>query len=524
MMKAIVYVRVSSIEQTENTSLTNQERSCRLWCEREGYEVAGVFRDEGESAKTKDRPELLRALDYARKQDLDAFVVWKVDRLSRNQLDFHQLRALLAGFGVQVKSATETLTDDPLGELMGGVLAAFAQFDNDIRGERARAGMRMLAREGWWVTLAPLGYLNKRTEHGKPSLVLDPQKAALIREGFEQVAMGQSQIDVLRGLRARGLRRGNNELCTQSWNAMLANPVYAGWITGKLVGPEPVRGKWEPIVSQDVFDRVQITLDGGRHVSHKTDRPDFPLRRFVRCARCNRPLTASWASGRSKKYPYYHCPGCKKVNIRKEALEEAFLTLLDSLRVKDSHVRLFRSIVLDVWHRRLKESREQVEAQRKKAQRLEAKKEKLLDLLLEGVIDEPTYKTRLAKIKTSITLAQIDERTSQGEGFDIEGAVEFAEQILLEPARMWRCANLKQRQQLQELLFPEKLSWDGKTFGTVVTCSAISHLRQTGGEEASSTEKASSNRRKACSDKDLQDISGPKSNLVGATGFEPATS
>jgi len=79
-MKGIIYTRVSSDEQVKGTSLEFQEELCRKYCEQKGIEVLAVFREEGASAKTADRAEFLRAIEFCRKNKgkVDAFVVAKV--------------------------------------------------------------------------------------------------------------------------------------------------------------------------------------------------------------------------------------------------------------------------------------------------------------------------------------------------------------------------------------------------------------------------------------------------------------
>lgn len=64
---AVIYCRVSTAEQVENNSLPNQEKACIEYCQKQGFEVAEVFVDEGESAKTKDRPALLSMIEYCQK-------------------------------------------------------------------------------------------------------------------------------------------------------------------------------------------------------------------------------------------------------------------------------------------------------------------------------------------------------------------------------------------------------------------------------------------------------------------------
>ena len=55
MVGAVIYVRVSTKEQTENVSLPTQLRAREEYCRRQGYEIVERFHEEGESAKTTDR-------------------------------------------------------------------------------------------------------------------------------------------------------------------------------------------------------------------------------------------------------------------------------------------------------------------------------------------------------------------------------------------------------------------------------------------------------------------------------------
>jgi len=64
---AVAYVRVSSEEQVTNNSLDTQERECRAYVKRQGWALAQMFRDEGQSAKTLNRPALMELAGYCRK-------------------------------------------------------------------------------------------------------------------------------------------------------------------------------------------------------------------------------------------------------------------------------------------------------------------------------------------------------------------------------------------------------------------------------------------------------------------------
>jgi putative ABC transport system permease protein len=161
MVGAVIYVRVSTKEQTENLSLPTQLRACEEYCRRQGYEILERFHEEGESAKTTDRSQLQALLKYCRthKGKVHFVVVYNLTRFAREKYDHFALRAHLKSLGISLRSATEPIDDTSTGKLMEGVLAAFAQFDNDVRSDRTRAGMRAALELGRWTFPAPLGYL-----------------------------------------------------------------------------------------------------------------------------------------------------------------------------------------------------------------------------------------------------------------------------------------------------------------------------------------------------------------------------
>src|SRR5215207_4956357 len=141
MAGAVIYIRVSTKEQTENLSLPTQLRSCEDYCRREGLDVLAQFKEEGESAKTANRTELQKLLTFCRtnKGRVHFVVVFNLTRFARDKYDHFALRSHLQSLGVSLRSATEPVDDTSTGKLMNGVLAAFAQFDNDWRSDRTRA-------------------------------------------------------------------------------------------------------------------------------------------------------------------------------------------------------------------------------------------------------------------------------------------------------------------------------------------------------------------------------------------------
>jgi len=209
MVGAVIYVRVSTKEQTENLSLPTQLRACEEYCRRQGFEILQRFHEQGESAKTTDRSELQNLLKYCRthKGKVHFVIVYNLTRFAREKYDHFALRAHLKSLGISLRSATEPIDDTSTGKLMEGVLAAFAQFDNDVRSDRTRAGMRAALELGRWTFPAPLGYLNAPKWSGK-SLVHDPDRAKLVKRAFEDLATGRyTKQEVIARATAAGLRR-----------------------------------------------------------------------------------------------------------------------------------------------------------------------------------------------------------------------------------------------------------------------------------------------------------------------------
>ena len=91
-IRAAIYVRVSTREQAEHGySLQEQIRSCREHCEKNNWKVTRIYKEEGVSGKNLDRPKLLLLFDHCEQYQFDVIVFWKLDRLTRNLKDFHNI-------------------------------------------------------------------------------------------------------------------------------------------------------------------------------------------------------------------------------------------------------------------------------------------------------------------------------------------------------------------------------------------------------------------------------------------------
>ena len=484
MAGAVIYIRVSTKEQTENLSLPTQLRACEDYCRREGLDVLARFKEEGESAKTADRTELQKLLTFCRtnKGRVHFVVVFNLTRFARDKYDHFALRSLLQSLGISLRSATEPIDDTSTGKLMEGVLAAFAQFDNDVRSDRTCAGMKAALEIGRWVFLAPIGYINAPRSMGK-SLLHDPERAPIIRKAFEDYATGRfAKQEILGRVTTAGLRnRRNQRISSQAIGMLLRNPLYAGIIDVPEYGVRDRRGDFEPLIAHELFDRAQAVLSGRLPSAAPKVRshPDFPLRNFVRCAACGRGLTGSWSKGRSDYYAYYHCrPGCRGVNVTKGKLESLFTAELARLQPSPGYMRLLRESVVQVWKGRKEAVRADVADAGRRAQAVQKKLDRLDEaFLFEQSIDIDVYDRHAEKLRQELTLLRIERHAAEIEELDVEGILAFAERILPRSADLWVQSSLDQRQRFQQLFFVDGIAFDGSGFvGTAATGRAFSYL------------------------------------------------
>lgn len=190
------------------------------------------------------------------------------------------------------------------------MLGAMNQFFSDSLSERIRFRMKAGLEAGRHLHLASIGYLNVNKE-----LAVDPERAPLVRKSFELVASGNYTTTdaVLKIITAMGLKTRRGRVVTkQTWGRLLQNPIYAGWVVS---GETRVRGKHEPRISQELFDRVQDRING-KSAPDKQMNEDFPLP-------WSRPLFGLWqkshlrmGQGRKERNARY-CAGKRGV-VRSE--------------------------------------------------------------------------------------------------------------------------------------------------------------------------------------------------------------
>lgn len=164
-MRCAIYTRVSTDNQVEKdyNSLETKKESLMAYIQAhkyEGWVLVDIYEDAGFSAATLDRPELQRLLNDIRKKRVDAILVYKIDRFTRNQKGFYLIIDLFEKYNVTFIATTQNFdTSSAAGRLMRNIMLDFAQFEREMTAERTRDKMEARAKKGLWNGgLVPLGY------------------------------------------------------------------------------------------------------------------------------------------------------------------------------------------------------------------------------------------------------------------------------------------------------------------------------------------------------------------------------
>jgi len=171
--RAALYVRVSTNEQ----DTAAQERALREYVQRRGWKLQKIYRDQGVSGASSNRPALNELLKACRRRSVDVVVVWKFDRFARSLKQLMSGLEVCRAFGIDFVSVTEAVdTSLPAGELVFQMIGAVAQFERSLIAERVRSGLANARAKGMVLgrpplrklTLTEAAELRRQRRHGAP--------------------------------------------------------------------------------------------------------------------------------------------------------------------------------------------------------------------------------------------------------------------------------------------------------------------------------------------------------------------
>jgi site-specific DNA recombinase len=319
---AVVYLRVSTKEQAEmggqaeGFSIPAQREACRRKAASLDADVVAEFVDRGESARSAKRPELQGLLRFVKSHPVDFVIVHKVDRLARNRFDDAEINLALRLAGAQLVSVSEAIDETPSGTLLHGIMSTIAEFYSSNLSHEIKTKTLKKVQAGGTPSLAPIGYLNvRRVIDGREvrTVELDPERAGHIKWAFEAYAGGDYTLSSLadelerRGLTQRPTKeRPVRPLTVSRLQQVLTRRYYIGVV---VYGGLEYEGSHPPLVSGELFERVQQRLAANRQAGDRSYKRQHYLKGSLRCGRCKSRMLFFISKGRGGSYEYFRCSG-----------------------------------------------------------------------------------------------------------------------------------------------------------------------------------------------------------------------
>ena len=440
--QAVMLARVSSRKQERGASLDAQVESIQAYCHRNDLTIvepmpkAFVFTESSTRGGRKKFNEMIDFIEHQKRKT--AIVVHTLDRLQRGFGECEKIKELLKADKIEVHFIQEALildkfsSDDDFTRYDFGILSAKLYLTSMNR--NVKRSQKHNREAGLWQGLAPIGYLNAKDERKRATLILDPERAPIIKQIFEEYATGDHSIQsVWKSALDKGFtskepnynpRSKNFGIrCPVSKNKIhdiLTNPFYYGCmyvadeeIDEKTKKPiktfyKKIQHVYEPIISKELFDKVQAILKSKNRENFCKEQKyagiPFSLRGLIKCE-CGCMMTPERHKKKGNIYTYLRCPhrnkDCKQYLVPEETiLNQLNQEIFQKIRISPTMHELLKTSIIQSL-----EDEKKINANvRKKITdeifMVDSRLERLWESYLDRVIDKPKYESEKEKYLT----------------------------------------------------------------------------------------------------------------------------
>ena len=339
-IKYFLYARKSSEQEDRQVlSIDSQKSELESAAKKERSDIVGRF-EESYSAKDPGRKIFNEVIKRIEKGEANAILAWHPNRLSRNSVDTGYLIYLMdQNKLLEIKTPGQTFKNTPNDKFLLNLLCSQAKLENDNKGVDVKRGLRRKVEMGLHPGLAPIGYKNTPDkEKGFKTIHKDPKMFPIIRKMFDMVLSGSFTVPRVHEI-AVG-EWGVKKLARSGFYRTLYNPFYYGWFEWPQGSGNWHKGKHEPMITREEYDRIQQLLHPGQ--KPKPEKQIFAYTGMIRCGECGCMITAENRVKRNKKggehhYTYYHCTKrrgkCSQHHIEIKELEKQIAKILGEIEV-----------------------------------------------------------------------------------------------------------------------------------------------------------------------------------------------
>lgn len=409
----------------------------------------------------------MELLEYCRKnkQKVDALIVYRIDRISRQLQDYLAIRKKLLECEIQFLSASEPTGNSPTDRFIESMMASFAQMDNDVKSERTKNGLRSRFLAGLTSGVAPLGY---KSENGYT--IQDPKTWDKVKEAWELMATGTKTLKEMANLMNEwGVRQRfagkEHTIRPQALSRMFRNKYSIGILSSDKY-PEEVRGQHLVMISEALFYRVQAAIDG-RNTNSKVsvarrnkDNTEFPLRRILICSQCQKAVTASWSKGKRARYAYYRCQNCHASSISANTAHETAKIYLSKISPTKEALDEFLTLLRKTYYKRVTQLQKRKDEADKELKRLAEMRQALIQKNLNGIYSDEIFKEQNKLIEDQIAAVQITKDDALLAKYNLEAIVQFMKEKFSNLDTTYQTSTLSQIRVLLCSIFPAGLTWN----------------------------------------------------------------
>lgn len=474
----IIYCRVSSDEQGEfGASLATQKELLTNFCKRNGYNIVMIVQ-ETHTAKHYNltRPLLKQVFEFCKnnKRRNPRLLFLKWDRFSRClEFAMKYIRIMRDNWHLELNSIENYVDfNNPDWSTFIGIYCGSAQAENAKISQRTKDGIHGKLEEGRCAGRAPRGYINKQEHDANGKIVakyvaIDERVAKGIRKAFNELAKGVISANYAR-------KTYCPYIAESTFLDLLRNPFYMGKIrvpSYKGIEEHFVKGQHEPLITEEVFYRVQDVLDGKKRKTPKLERaidPDLFLRKFITCPVCGHALTGSTSQGNGGKYTYYYCcEDPKHLRIRADRAIEAFARYIGCLKPNEAILRLYEAVLNDVQgdakreiYSEIKEVEKEIEAKQvliSNAEDLMCTNPSLAERCNKMIL---RYESEIKNLLEKVEILKTANREN------IEPKLDYAISLINNLDKYILDAPLEVKIKLLGSIFDDKIEFDGKSYRT----------------------------------------------------------
>ncbi len=349
-----LYARKSTeSDEKQVLSLDSQVKEMLRIAERENLEVIDIRREAHSAKDSSQRPIFNEILQDIRRGRFNAIITWAPDRLSRNAGDLGSLVDLMdQKLLLEIKTYGQTFTNSPNEKFLLMILCSQAKLENDNKSVNVKRGLKMRCEMGLWPSVAPTGYLNEKRIDRKGHVLIDPERAPIVKQMFEKVAYekwsGRKIYHWLKFDMNFRSRTSNKPLTLSNIYRLLQLPFYYGVFEYPVGSGNWYTGKHQPIISKKLFEATQEQLKRDKIV--RGESKEFAFTKFITCGICGSGVCAEEkfkilkTTGMTVRYVYYGCNrsrdhSCRGGYIKEEELIKQLIPLMEKIEMDENIIR-----------------------------------------------------------------------------------------------------------------------------------------------------------------------------------------